>query len=154
MRTRMTVIDGTKNGGKAPLPNKGLTKAVCECVDALGEATASEVRRMLPAAITDGSQIVSMRKLEKTLYNAKYRGYLIHNPKTDTYKRAPMAYYEARVEQCTRQQRESYARRLLGKARRKPQPVMQPRPFWHWAVLAATFIAGALAGSLTCQFLV
>jgi hypothetical protein len=109
---------------------------------------------MLPAAITDGSQIVSMKKLEKTLYNCKYRGYLVHNPKADTYKRAPMAYYEARIEQCTRQQRASYARRLLGKTRKEmPTPGRPVRPLWHWSILAATFVAGALAGAMTCQFI-
>lgn len=95
--TKLKAIDGT--GSKvAPRPTRGLLRAVYDTIDACGGADFKTVRKYLPAAIEDISQVVSKKKIERCLYNAVYRGYLIHDSDHEVWKIAPVSYYVARQE--------------------------------------------------------
>ena len=79
MKEKLTVIDGTKGTEYAPRPNRGLIRAVYDTVEACGGGGITTIRKYLPAAIDNISQVLTRRKVQSTLYNAVYRGYLIHD---------------------------------------------------------------------------
>lgn len=97
MTAKLKAIDGS--GSKvAPRPTRGLLRAIYDTVDACGGANFKTVRKYLPAAIEDIGQVVSKKKIERCLYNAVYRGYLIHDSDHAMWKIAPVSYYVARQE--------------------------------------------------------
>lgn len=98
MGRKLKVIDGTGDGKFAPSPHRGLVKALYETVDACGGADITQIKKYLPAAIENINQVLTTSKIEKSLYNAVYRGYLVHNPSTGYWQVAPISYYKARQE--------------------------------------------------------
>ncbi len=91
------VIDGS-GSSTAPRPKRGLTRALYDTVEACGGADFSTVRKYLPAAVENISQIISRKKIERGLYDAVYRGYLIHDSAHKMWRIAPHSYWEARQE--------------------------------------------------------
>jgi hypothetical protein len=89
----LKAIDGTKTT-KAPAPKRGLSLAIFETIDGLGGATLAQVKRYLPAAITETNQVASPKKLLTALQNGIYRGYFISDGKI--FRIAPRSYYNAR----------------------------------------------------------
>lgn len=123
----------------APKPNHGVVAAIYEVVEALGGATEEQVYRYLPAAIKDDKK-VTHRVLSKQLYNAVYRGYLIHTP-DGYYKIAPMSYYISRNAFVRKQVQDS--RKRSGKNVDPRRVVHLPVPGWK---LATLFFGGFLLG--------
>lgn len=93
MNKPMKVVDGTDTR-RAPVPKHGLQRAVFRTVEALERATENAVYEMLPAAITKGNQIITHKKLLRSLKNGVYRGYFMTDK--GVYSIAPLAYYNAR----------------------------------------------------------
>ena len=80
----------------APKPRAGLSQAVYETIEGLGGGTEAQIRKYLPTCITRTSQVINKKRLHTALTNCKYRGFIVHNPKTDNYSIAPISYYEVR----------------------------------------------------------
>lgn len=89
------LVDGTDTR-RAPAPKHGLQRAVFKTVEALERATEKAVYEMIPAAITQGNQVVSHKKLLRSLKNGVYRGYFI--TEKNIFRIAPLSYYQARQE--------------------------------------------------------
>jgi len=154
MGSKLTVVDGTGEGRLAPSPHRGLIKAIYDTVDACGGADLRQIKKYLPAAIDNVTQIATTRKIEKSLYAAVYRGYLVHNPQSDYWKIAPLSYYNER--QRVMQENKDHPNR--GALRRRIRlEVDQSRFFsheqWHTiiAIAAVAFILGFVAG-MAVQF--
>ena len=99
-KSNIKAIDGGAGAEHAPRPHHGLIRALYDTVDACGGATLDQIRRYLPAAIDNISQVMRKNRLKKALYNAVYRGYLIHDDTKDEeyWHVAPIDYYNARQE--------------------------------------------------------
>jgi hypothetical protein len=83
-----TAVDGK---AFAPAPKYGLLRAIYETIDGLGGATEAQVRKYLPAVVSKSNQIATKKKVHKTIWSGKYRGYFI---KDGAYWRiAPLSYY-------------------------------------------------------------
>jgi hypothetical protein len=81
---------------RAPLPKRGIIRAVVETVQGLGGATEQQVYKYLPASILKSDQVITHKKLKSALISGVYRGYLVHDPKLNQYKLAPMSYFQER----------------------------------------------------------
>jgi hypothetical protein len=101
MKNELKVVDGTSSGGRAPRPKRGLTRALYDTVEACGGADYATVRKYLPAAVENITQIISRKKIERGLYDAVYRGYLIHDSAHKMWRVAPASYYEVRQDYLT-----------------------------------------------------
>lgn len=139
--TKLKAISGRKQD-KAPSPSHGLIKAVYETVDALGGGTEKQVYKYLPAAILDSKQITTHKRLTKVLKSAVYRGYLIHDSGTDSYRVAPKSYYDARVKYVLslKSTPKGYGRTMV-KEEASVAPVKLPINLLLWS-----FAGGALWG--------
>ena len=75
-------------------------RAVYDTIDACGGANLTQIKKYLPAAIDNIGQVMRKKRLTRALYNAVYRGYLIHDDtrKPDYWQIAPIDYYTARQE--------------------------------------------------------
>jgi len=73
-----------------------MLRALYDAVEAAGSvAKLSEIKELLPLT-DDAHRLMKKSAINHGLYNAVYSGYLVHNPKDDTYRIAPLSYYEAR----------------------------------------------------------
>jgi len=150
MSSKLKVIDGSAGGKHAPRPSRGLTRAIYDTVDACGGADMKTVRKYLPAAIENINQVVSRKKIKQALYNAVYRGYLIHDPDHDHWKVAPISYYVSRQEHLA--EIEAHTKRD-GKTKRGEQltviaraPLTFSQVHLLVAAVAGAFLAGFLFG--------
>lgn len=151
MRSKLSaVIDGTGGNKLAPSPHRGLIKALYETVDACGGANMGQIKKYLPAAIDNFSQVATTKKIEKSLYSAVYRGYLVHSPTNDYWKIAPLSYYKER--QRIMQQLKDNPTSHTGIRERLKLEVDQTRFFtheqWHTiiAITTVAFILGFAVG--------
>jgi len=155
MGSNLKIVDGTGKGLLAPSPHRGLIKALYDTVDACGGADMRQIKKYLPAAIDNVAQVATTRKIEKSLYSAVYRGYLVHNPQNDYWKIAPISYYNER-QRIMQENKDNPTR--TGKFRQRfAMEVDQSRFFsseqWHTivAITAVAFILGFVAG-MAVQF--
>jgi hypothetical protein len=96
MNERLKLVDDKY----APRPHHGLMRAVYDTVDACGGANLKQIKQYLPAAIDNIGQVLKKGRLNRSLYHAVYRGYLVHDGKSGYWKIAPMSYYKARQDHC------------------------------------------------------
>ena len=150
----MKAAKGASIKGKAPLPKRGIIRAVVETVQGLGGATEGQVYKYLPASITNSNQVITHKKLKAALISGVYRGYLVHDPDNDHYKLAPLAYYQARCK---------YFDELPSSDGRAPTNRLEPKidmpdiplvwsgwmPLIIIASIAWGFLAGLYVGNLT-----
>jgi len=147
---KLRAVDGTGHGKLAPSPHRGLIKALYDTIDACGGADLRQIKKYLPAAIDSSSQVASTRKIEKSLYSAVYRGYLVHNPQNDYWKIAPISYYNER--QRVMQDLKDHPTSHTGMRKRLQMEVDQSRFFsheqWHTiiAITTVAFILGFVVG--------
>jgi len=155
MGSNLKIVDGTGKGQLAPSPHRGLIKALYDTVDACGGADLRQIKKYLPAAIDNVTQIATTRKIEKSLYSAVYRGYLVHNPQNDYWKIAPLSYYNER--QRIMQENKDNPTKTGSFRRRFQLEVDQSRFFsheqWHTIIAIATvaFVLGFAVG-MAVQF--
>ena len=149
--TNVKPIDGTGDDKKAPRPQRGMTKAVFDCIDACGGANFKQVQKYLPAAIQNSGQIITKKRLEKVLYSAVYQGYLVHDSRGITdkgyWKVAPLSYYNARKVIISDLKRHPRKRRL------KPSALHDPHPMWHWHLLVSIAAFAYLLGLISGMYL-
>jgi len=81
---------------QAPAPKRGFIRAVYETIDGLGGANEAQIRKYLPAAVTQTNQIATKKQLHQALSNGVGRGYFIHDGKFKMYRIAPISYYNER----------------------------------------------------------
>jgi len=154
MHRKLSVVDGREGGKFAPSPHRGLIKALYDTIDACGGADLRQIKKYLPAAIDSSSQVASTKKIEKSLYSAVYRGYLVHSPQNDYWKIAPLSYYNAR-QQVMQDLKDNPTQ--TGLRRRIQLEVDQSRFFtheqWHTiiAITTVAFILGFAVG-MAVQF--
>lgn len=101
MKKDLKVIDGSKDKF-APPPHHGLIRAIYDTVDACGGANLAQIKKYLPAAIDNISQVLRKKRLQRALYSCVYRGYLIHDDtrKPEYWQIAPLEYYDKRQAYC------------------------------------------------------
>lgn len=83
---------------RAPAPQRGLSKAIYEVIEAnAGSSTFAEIIELLPAAIQTGEK-PNRKKVYTTIRALQYRGYVIEDVTVDheSWKIAPLAFYEER----------------------------------------------------------
>jgi hypothetical protein len=136
----------------APLPKRGLLKAVFDTIEGLGGASEQEVYKYLPAAITVSNQVVTHKKLKASLVSGVYRGFLIHDSANHKYRIAPMSYYKARMEYIDNlEHQHTQPRRMADKL---PEPERgDDLPVAWWVILIifiamSSFLAGFVVGVL------
>jgi len=150
MNRKLKVVDGTGHGKLAPSPHRGLIKAIYDTIEACGGADLKQIKKYLPAAIDNSSQIASTKKIEKALYACVYRGYLVHNPQNDYWAIAPLSYYKTRQEVL--KDLKDHPKRSGILQPRFPFEADRPRFFsheqWHSviAIAAVAFILGFVVG--------
>lgn len=136
----------------APSPQRGLAKAVFTTVEAIGgNANMKQVLDLLPAAIEDSTSI-GKKRVYDALHYCKNAGYLVHEPKSDTWRIAPMSYYEARQKWRLDPTRDKRTRRQGARAINPstPEPLTIREVDWLFTTTLAviTFLAGAVLGFL------
>jgi hypothetical protein len=138
-------------GKKAPLPQRGVSKALYETVESMaGPATFREVWDLLPAAIDSSSQIGTKKKILQSLQGMVYRGYFVHDENGGRWNIAPLSYYEAR-QQYIHDLGEAHDNK--GDKPKKPLtpsiPEQQMHRMWLMIGLACGFLAGFIFGALS-----
>ncbi len=146
----MKAIDGTKRG-YAPRPTRAsMLRALYDAVEAAGSvAKIREIKELLPLT-DDAHRLLKKSAIDHGLYNAVYSGYLVHNPKDDTYRIAPLSYYEAR-QQVVLETRKKNAETLKTprQSRRAKHEVVFVTNWKLTAVLSwAAFFIGLVTGNL------
>lgn len=146
-KRQLTPISGS-DMERAPAPKRGMLRAVYDTVEALGGGTVANIKEYLPAAITESSQVVTKKKLEKYLYAAVYNGYLI--TQGGYYRIAPKSYYEAR-QKIIKEQKDRVVSKKPGEDA-PPHEFIVYRPLWHWALIisvgVAAFSSGMMIGAM------
>ena len=147
----LKVLDGSRTE-LAPRPKRhGPTRLLYDVVDAMGgEATTAEIKKYLPAAVTDAKDVITQKKLNGALKRCVYLGYLV--VLGDKYKVAPMAYYESRQD-YVKELRDKYNKKdpseLIKRARGASPFVVSQTNWWATATLSLLgFIVGFLIGQL------
>lgn len=122
--------------GRAPLPGRGVSRAVCEVVQGLGGGDMPTIRKYLPAALTSGAKMPTNKQLKCSLDNNVYRGYLMksHSSGTVIYNIAPLEYYKVRREHRASQDRKLHRDHLgvVGLAAAQKAIVRKQKPL-TWA---------------------
>lgn len=145
---KLKIIDGTHSEGPAPRPKRGLVLALYETLEALGKPSDVEaVRKLLPAAISDSSQIASKAKLLKRLENGAYYGYF-QKVGDEHYKIASKEYFEARQQQMAKQREEYLARggRRLASNKTPVEDTIVRVYHLDWVMFFAGLLTGLTGG--------
>lgn len=97
MKNKLTVVENAKY---APRPHHGLLRALYDTVEACGGANIKQIKEYLPAAIDNITQVLRKGRLNRGLYHAVYKGYLIFDPRKKYWTIAPRNYYDIRQAHC------------------------------------------------------
>lgn len=149
MKKILKAIDGGAGVGPAPRPRRGLMQLMYDIVDAIGESTAAKIYEYVPAAISKPQQVVSRSKVDKSLYQCVYQGYMVtHKQGNDElFRIAPVSYFKARQELLKANKGAPNGKRERGECT-PDYTIVFARPFWHWSLLALVAVCSMLAGVL------
>lgn len=128
----------------APRPPKAsITQAIWDELHALEGAKVPQLMKYMPAALMKKKRITRASVVRCLDYGQRW-GYFVHDPATDTWKIAPISYWQSR--EPYRRERRAQWRKAKTKAQGKtvahdlkwdPVPI-QGQPDWVWIALGTT----------------
>ena len=133
---------------RAPRPTRAsIQRAIYDAVESLGGdgGTDKEIRKLLPATDDAERLILRRKKLDRALYMSQYAGYIVHNPRNNTYKIAPLEYYTARQKVVEDHQRHFKSKRLRPRLVKVAVSAVVDRKLL-FAVAWISFFVGLLCG--------
>lgn len=126
----------------APRPRKtGVSQAIWDELYALEGAKIPQLMKYMPAAIMKKKRVTRVTVRRCLDYGQRW-GYFVHDPATDTWKIAPISYWQAR--KAYRDERRAKWRATKDRARSKeiaPDPKwdqIKGQPDWIWIALGTT----------------